>query len=586
MWLHLFVIAVLAIPFGLYAAFVNTALIHQRSDLGRTATIAVLSIPFWVTREWDLIGTSLLVIAFVSTTAVIRDRLGPQTWKPSIQTLFVAVAWAAAVFLVLHQTGGPLNVFWIDFIGLAWGVSIWTAFGGSKHAGSKRNTNSWLRRSMAILIFAATTLSLARFNTLSRNLRAWEVWPNDTSLDDVWRASFLSPDAWDLRWIPIAILCLITGWSSRAISLVALSSRHSRTQKPLSLLAHGVCLASVVFSLCLWWIVIRPSGLHRASNQNEAIHKQLFEQVQAIAQSVNYGLGLDASNPTDRAKLNSEELLTLVDNAFITATTNEIRVPVKGTMEDLDNLDAYADARQAARILDFALQCQTSDSDELTLLHQRSSRTIESFFSHGLMIDELVRIACMELIHHGIWGSRSDLSETQLLDVIDSLQVSLESREPVEDIEVRDQAWSRSSLGWFLKIRELINYLEPNSPTYDNFRIARDLETAKVRLMIIDLLLRIHKQRSGSLPGSLNDLNTLLKELNLTNEILRDPFQVNENGIAIGKGYFKYDAQEQKHKLYSIGKNQIDDQGKNNEHSGTLGPATDDIELTEHYSRW
>ncbi|MEM6691918.1 MAG: hypothetical protein AAF664_20985 [Planctomycetota bacterium] len=289
---------------------------------------------------------------------------------------------------------------------------------------------------------------------------------------------------------------------------------------------------------------------------------------------------MDASNPVDRAKLDQKQLAALIDDAF---ATEAARVPLNGTLADLDD-DRFTTAAQATRIIDFAIQSQVAESQDPTALHQKSSSIIESYFSHGLMTDDLTRSALIDRINHGIWQRRLDLTETQMIDIVHVLQSTLENRESIEKIEARERAWWQSTFGWFGRIEEITSWIESGNASRISMRLPRMNETTRIRLLITELLLQIQNRRSNRLPESLGELNELLGELKLPNEVLRDLFTIDESNVSAEIEYFRYEVSGKGHKLYSVGENQIDDRGKKSNSLTYQSNPFDDISLVEHYS--
>lgn len=590
---ELFVIAVLALPFGLFASLVGLVLRRVNGDLRKGFWIAVLSLPIWLTGAWDLVALGLVIVCLLSGLSIAFDRLGNRAWRPSIQTLLVAIAFMAAVFLTARGAFEAEDSDWLNFLLIAVATSVWTFVGGyclPKILGSQRSLKvRFLCGGCAVSIAVVTMVVTARFDQLARNLYLWGTWPADPDNLGTSMFALIQPGDWDIRWFPIGILVLLIAGSVRCLNFGLFRSDHSplsRFRKLRLSTASLLLFASFIFTGGIWWILARPSGLQVTSPESNAAHAQLMKSVRSLAGLLAAPDMMDPELPADQAKLDIQRLLELQDQAKGRIRESVIMIPRRGTMEDLD-IDRGMDTRQAARVLAFATEsaiCQV-ESKQSVDNYMFSIYLFESVFSKGLKIDDLIRNACVGCLNQVMWRRRAELGGGQLLRIAKLSNQALARLDSAREIEARDRAWGREAIGWFGCLQEYAVRLDQDEIESVDFMAARKLELARTRLFITEMLLEAYRQRKGNFPDSALELTAFAREAGISADVLLDPFgsaDSNETGTA---SYFRYSAQGNGYLLYSIGENQIDELGESDLFADAPTEDRDDIQLAKLYEQ-
>lgn len=158
--------------------------------------------------------------------------------------------------------------------------------------------------------------------------------------------------------------------------------------------------------------------------------------------------------------------------------------------------------------------------------------------------------SCRHQGHSQLARLRRVLSSAKAREAVQVILMVEESREPLEATFFRDRIWhNRFSWRDLLKDATLGLKGQPMRQWYaeaDEYTAAR--ETCFARLLALDILIREHRKEHGEWPAS-------LQEVTLPDhpDLLTDPFSGQP---------FIYQPADQEFTLYSVGKNEIDEDGR------------------------
>jgi hypothetical protein len=167
---------------------------------------------------------------------------------------------------------------------------------------------------------------------------------------------------------------------------------------------------------------------------------------------------------------------------------------------------------------------------------------------HGLMIDELVGIACQAIGTKRLVEVAPSVSQDTLREILPDLIALDQAREPAVAIEQRDREWSRGAYGLLRSIWAGIVTQKSIRAVEASFEKKHARSIASLRLVMTDLAVRGYQAKTGKPPAALAELVPAWLPA-----VPIDPFSDRPLIYRVTTNSFS---------LYSVGSDGKDDQGK------------------------
>jgi hypothetical protein len=140
----------------------------------------------------------------------------------------------------------------------------------------------------------------------------------------------------------------------------------------------------------------------------------------------------------------------------------------------------------------------------------------------GLLVDDLVGIACTGVACKGLHASVQQVPIEQIPQLIAALHRLETERDPWEDVLYRDQVWSQRAYGWYGQLMIAISeYYDNGWDVSEGYQQARQQELAVIRLLQLELALRLWQTEHDGWPESVAELAP-----DYIAEIPVDPFSI------------------------------------------------------------
>jgi hypothetical protein len=166
---------------------------------------------------------------------------------------------------------------------------------------------------------------------------------------------------------------------------------------------------------------------------------------------------------------------------------------------------------------------------------------------------------------------RHQLTEQQKAEVIAALQETIVARDSPSAVTHRDAAWWDRAGGWPGRLRNVITKLAGADPSAE--LVPGDLRLQTVnRLLIADLAIQIFRDRNDRLPESMAELAPLLRPENSI-----DPYSGNP---------LIYRREGKSYRLYSVGRDLLDDGGQFSNWQVYLATQGFDLDLDTQIRKW
>jgi hypothetical protein len=153
------------------------------------------------------------------------------------------------------------------------------------------------------------------------------------------------------------------------------------------------------------------------------------------------------------------------------------------------------------------------------ILHEQGGRTndaVRSYadcirFGHaisrqGLLINHLIGFACQAIGSQRLVPVDASASPETLRPVLQELLALEQAREPASAVLTREREWSRSQYGSFKLLWLRLVMRKPLRDTEESFEKTRNRSVAALRLVIVELAVRLHQKQHGKLPATLDEL--------------------------------------------------------------------------------
>lgn len=197
-----------------------------------------------------------------------------------------------------------------------------------------------------------------------------------------------------------------------------------------------------------------------------------------------------------------------------------------------------------------------------------------TLLSHGgLMVDDLVGVACSGISYRGLHTVVEQLPIEQIPKLIAELQQLETERDSWEDVIYRDRVWSQCTYGWYGQLQDLLSqYFDNGWNTAEAYQGVRHKELAVIRLLQLELAQRLWQAEHEGWPESIDEL---VPDYIAENPV--DPLSLEgERMKSVRKG--------ERLIIYSVGLNQKDEDGAEAEDdSGYRDQFTGDLRLDIFY---
>jgi hypothetical protein len=237
------------------------------------------------------------------------------------------------------------------------------------------------------------------------------------------------------------------------------------------------------------------------------------------------------------------------------------------TMDDI-RMDDFMSFRTMARGFDAQGRwlLKSGDSGQAVDVFIDGARFGVQMAKGGVMVNDLVGLACTGVAMKGLYLSRQEIPPENITRTISVLKQLETERDLAEDFLYRDKVWSQRWGGWYSHLMVILSKVSDEDwDSAEMYAQARARELATLRLLQLELALRLYKHDQGQHPESLDELvpkyieAVPLDPMSPTNEPLRSV--QTENGLV----------------PYSVGYNGIDDQGQADPDDPTFGDLRLDV---------
>ncbi|MEM6778995.1 MAG: hypothetical protein AAF670_15165 [Planctomycetota bacterium] len=575
----LFVVALIGLPLGLFAAVVGVALRFASTDLVQLVCIVAAMSPMLCTDYGDVSGLLWVIAGSLVMLWLLTPGTWASRWRPSIQSLSAATFLAAVAAWIIRRGGVDVSAVVIDILLVAAGISVWSHVGivivsptRDRYGSAPRQ---WLLRLGATAVMIAVTVVVISQDRLMSNL-LWHygTWPPMEDGSFSWLGDQMDTS---LSWVWVPVL-FVTGAVASGVHVLALWATRPTTGRSRFGLGCAVALIGVaVFaSVDAFWILCRPSGLTRAPAASTTRWAELNRLLETIETEVDPNL-ISRSSGKARSQATIDRFLPMRQELIRILADGSISVRVEGQETDLDTLPAGAARRCQSALCELATRDLAVGNDErATESFQAAIQLAFAIRRDGLLIHALIGNAVSSQAIAGLWRERERLERASAFRLIRLLNQQLEDREPISVTEHRDQAWVRSAYGWFGRLQQVIHDSTVEQAAHRRSIVqAQTMETTRIRLLMLDFMIQQHFASSGEYPATLNELHWPDDLEHIAHDVQTDPM----TGTS-----FRYILEGGRRRLYSVGWNRVDEGGESDPMGSVEGRYPDDIELAKFLS--
>lgn len=318
----------------------------------------------------------------------------------------------------------------------------------------------------------------------------------------------------------------------------------------------------VVSALPIWVMIclLIPRSLNQPSTEDNA-----YPEIVAIGKEISeseFRKALDQYSDWNTIP-SSDQRKCVEELRPILRRLNELDwkpyfIPLKFSMDDIGDISEIRDiARAFHAVGEFEMDRDPQLACDYFLQGCRFSLASRK---NGLMIHDLVGIACLDICSTGLTSNRRYFKVEKARDTAVKLLEMVEQLETFQTVLDREETWSRN-VHWTSATQWILTDLlgsnsSPIESTSSTFRNLRTKELAQVRLCCIGLILESCRTRQGSFPESLDEIEHYLPA-----SAWIDPYSANPQK-------FSYQKTATSYILYSVGENGIDDGGDTSVGSG------------------
>jgi len=483
--------------------------------------------------------------------AAISESQG--RWRFSLSTMMQLMSLLGIASAIAARLPTLNSFAWqsIVAIGLCSGLSLASAYWASTVNGWKRIAA--LLAALAASIFLGAILGGVDWFVLSALGGGWVEEYSGIGI------TILSGDrdatAFIGEWmliLPISALAsLVVVWLCQFLYSPSNSDTRSRKRPVLASVCVTVtCAVLAAPAVQMLIILLNPEPIPVVMLPSPNGHDELV----AARDMLSDNLVVD-SGGFDRDAATRPELLKAVAEVRAAIERNEQGLPLE-TMRSLDYslnseiaFDDIQPTRSLARAIDAAGRLAEVEGDYAQALRWHLNGVKHGFASRrgGLIVDDLVGVACTGIGLAGVFEIRQHLDRQQCAETIAAINELIAHTEPFADVAYRDRVWTQRAMGWMAHLSQL---LDPEYHSGGSYESARQLELAKCRLLMAELAIVAFEKEHGRLPSSAEEL---LSEMLPAMPI--DP--LSPTGAPL-----QFKRTETGYALYSVGRDGVDNHGE------------------------
>jgi hypothetical protein len=565
-------------------------LISALTTVGLLALWAATSTAHWFWRTMGflaMISPVLLIpayepfVAFVIQGAVVAGGVQLAKWRTarkqgepffksqfSLRTVLLAMAPVAVIVAVGVRTPELNLPAWqsIVLIGLGGGAATlaawWIVYG--------RYDNWKVRALLALLMISAFSLALACGDYFVYAVDGIAGWPPDpATMGMINLFGTYADGAAVLIWTPILLLIVVLV----VILSVFLTDRGStqRFKKSKVAIAGVLLLITVAPAAFLYVRLMNPLPIPFAQIPNPNGYDEFEAATNLLPANLKVNSGTFDSETATVQELQqaTDEVVAALDRVR-QGLALPVMIDLDYTEDDLA-INTIQSLRTIARGFDaqgrlLLKQNQPGEAAEVFIDGARFGALISR---GGLMVDDLVGIACTGVACRGLHGSIQHVPIEQIPQLIAALERLETERDPWNDVVYRDRVWSQRAYGWYGQLMDIVSeYYDNGWNVSEGYEGARQQELAVLRLLQLELAMRLWRAENDGWPESIDELVP-----EYVSEIPVDPFSLEKERIkAVREG--------ERLLIYSVGRNQTDDGGAEAEDEGGYrDPFTGDLRL-------
>jgi hypothetical protein len=573
-------------------------LISALTTVGLLALWAATSTAHWFWRTMGFlaaISPVLLIpayepfVAFVIQGAVVTAGVQFAKWRTarkqgesffksqfSVRTVLLAMAPLGLLTAVAVRLPVLNQYAWQSFvlIGLGAGATTlaawWVTYGQS---------SNWIVRFLlALLVVSVCSIVLAWGDYFIYAIDASAGWPPDPPNFAV--TNFFGSydqDAAIFIWTPILLSVLtMVGVGSKIMVASRVGIPSGRLQKTRYAIGGILLVASAIPAAVAFAVLMSPLPIPSAEVPNPNGYDEFKAATNILPTNLMVNSGNFDSETATELELQqaSDEIAPALDRVR-QGLNHPAIIDLEYHEDDLE-IDTIQSFRTMAR--GFAAQ------GRLLLKKNQPSEAADVFINGasfgvqiakgGLMVDDLVGSACSGGCYKGLFITAAQIPAIRIPKLIATLQKLETGRDPWKDVVYRDRVWSQRAHGWYgHSLDVLSDYFDNGWNTSEAYEVTRQQELAVIRLLQLELALRLWQDEHDGWPKSVDELSP-----NYIEKIPVDPFSTKGEPM---KSVFKNDQLI----IYSVGRNQDDEAGmKNYDESGFRNPFTGDLRLDILYA--
>lgn len=351
-----------------------------------------------------------------------------------------------------------------------------------------------------------------------------------------------SPDRFRMLWFAVGAVFYSLSIFIPSASIWSISSQRARIVTMLLLLIVGAFPIWVGSNMTL---PIKRVAVRHDFNA----YRDLVSIGQECENSI-FAQTLVTYSEWEKVPAEEQELVLNETKSLLAALRESLQkpvwIPLVYSMDDIDVV-SFSALRALSRLTiahgTSQLNLRDSESTDTILVCAKMGAILQR---GGMMIHSLVGIAIGSQAIGWFKVHITQLSPNDRSRILDELKRLLDEIESADVIRSRDIAWS-STISWVTHARAIVDRTLGVKRENHGFEPAFHRHLAEWRMLIIELLLENHRERTGLYPPDLMLLSADRPE------IIQDPFALKQS--------FKYRTSATGFLLYSVGENGIDDGG-------------------------
>jgi hypothetical protein len=553
-------------------------LISALTTVGLLALWAATSTAHWFWRTMGFlaaISPVLLIpayepfVAFSIQGAVVAAGVQFAKWRTarkegeaffksqfSVRTVLLTMAPIGLLTAVAVRLPELNHYAWqsVVMIGLGAGVTTltawWIAYG---------HYDNWkIRGLLALLIVSAVSIPVFSADYFMIAMNGDVGWPPDLSTMGL--ISVYGPYAEGapaLIWTPILLTALVL--LATFLALFGKPSFKPRRTR----IAFGVALLLLlgVPSAICFLILMNPLPIPVTTLPNPNGHDDFLKAVQMLpANLLINGGNFEVETATEQELKQASDEISMVLDRVRDGSEKQVMQGLNYNEDDLGITDIQG-FRTISRGFDaqgrwLLKQDKVSEAAEVFI----DSARFGSLLSRGgLMIDDLVGVACSGIAYKGLHKAVDKISVDQIPELIAALQELETERDPWKDVLYRDQVWSQQTYGWYGQLMVVMSqYVENGWDMTEGYEQARQQELAVIRLLQLELARRLWQAEHEGWPKSVDVLAP-----DYIAEIPVDPYSFNGEPM-------NSVVENDRLIIYSVSRNRIDEGGMKDEDGGYI----------------